>query len=210
MFHWLKNKFKNLMEKNENPNAGKPAETVPSVAAKPITPVSAPQNVPTTAIQNAGAKNVNRMDIRIKPVSPKIGEQNGETVVKKTSAELAACAKSFEPGIDAILGMVDKAGIKSVAFYARKSEFTREEIQILEKECKMDADGRAAAKSAISRIAARRLANEEAIDYAVVIGVFGQWGTNIAMTVHDIKMTKKEALKKEIMAELEKDGKLAK
>lgn len=107
---------------------------------------------------------------------------------------LSAAAKSLEPIVDKIVGIFDGAGVRLLKRRASRL-YSEEKVELFGEQCAMSDESRVAARTAGARIAARRVKNEEALDFLALGGAFADWGSNIFFALQELKKEENERTK---------------
>lgn len=158
----------------------------------PATPISIASETPV-------AKTVSRI-VRISPRGSEtksagnpLGGTNANTPAldEVQAAAIRATAKEFRPVAVKIVGVLDRAGSRIVCFYARDCT-TEEERDWIKKEIQLTDEDKEIAGAALSRIVARRVSNEDAMDLIALTTIGVHYISGIALAFAEIRRLREE------------------
>ncbi len=153
-----------------------------------VPPVINPTPPPVAAKPLAGNEKKPRFEFVEIPAR---GAAKGFVETPVASQDIRSAAKSLEPAIDTIVGMVSNTGSRVVSYYAGKIT-DKKVAKGYGDDAAMSEDCRETLKVAGARIAARRVKNEELLDFLAVGGALADYTITMAGVVSDLKQLVKD------------------
>ena len=100
---------------------------------------------------------------------------------------------TFTPLCGKLFSIADNGGVKFIRLLA-KDAIEKNEIDVLCKAVEMGQKSCDIAGNSLARILAKRIENEDVLDYLVIGGVLVEWGAGITLAVREIQAAKKPAI----------------
>lgn len=126
---------------------------------------------------------------RSSPLPPAydFGNMGDALTEKELEDKITERAKSFEPAIKRIVGIIDSASCKAVANTALQVGYTEEQADRLAVACEMEPETKTGIATPAARILARRVKSAEAVDWICLIGAVAYHAHTIKAAIDELK-----------------------